>query len=162
MRASHFPTADEAVLGWDFKEARDGGKGPHQAIACARLGLPTHFVGRAGQDRLGETGAQWMSDASVNLTYLCRSDRTATGCGFVMINPQGVPAITTALGANAEFSTEDVDSVHWTRPFKGSEERKARSACNQATNHRKEMTNDFEYSIQVAHPSHSGLGGFFP
>ena len=79
-----------------------------------------------------------MSDAGVDLTYLCRSDETATGCGFVMIDPQGVPAITTALGANAKFSPEDVDSAHWTRPFKGSEERKARSTCNQANHSSKD------------------------
>jgi len=109
MRVSHFPTADETVLGWDYKEALDGGKGSHQAIACARLGLPTHFVGRVGKDRLGDTGAQWMSDAGVDLTYLFRSEKTATGCGFVMINPEGVPAITTAMGANEEFSPADVD-----------------------------------------------------
>ncbi|MGA3167410.1 MAG: ribokinase [Terriglobia bacterium] len=109
MRVDHFPTADETVLGWDYKEALDGGKGSHQAIACARLGLPTYFVGRIGRDRLGDTGARWMSEAGVDLTYLCRSEATATGCGFVMINPQGVPAITTAMGANEEFSPEDVD-----------------------------------------------------
>jgi ribokinase len=109
MRVTHFPTADETVLGWDYKEALDGGKGSHQAIACARLGLPTHFVGRVGKDRLGDCGAGWMSDAGVDLTYLCRSETTATGCGFVMINPQGVPAITTAMGANEEFSPADVD-----------------------------------------------------
>ena len=39
MRISHFPTADETVLGWDYREALDGGKGSHQAIACARLNL---------------------------------------------------------------------------------------------------------------------------
>jgi len=109
MRVTHFPTADETVLGWDYKEALDGGKGSHQAIACARLGLPTHFVGRIGKDRLGDTGAKWMSDAGVDLTYLCRSETVATGCGFVMINPEGVPAITTAMGANEEFSPADVD-----------------------------------------------------
>ncbi len=109
MRVSHFPTADETVLGWDFKEALDGGKGSHQAIACARLGLPTHFVGRVGQDRLGDSGASWMTEAGVELPYLSRSQKTATGCGFVMINPEGIPAITTAMGANAEFSREDVD-----------------------------------------------------
>lgn len=109
MRVPHFPAADETVLGWDFKEALDGGKGSHQAIACARLGLPTHFVGRVGKDRIGDRGAGWMSDAGVDLTYLCRSDTTATGCGFVMINPEGVPAITTAMGANGEFSPADVD-----------------------------------------------------
>lgn len=109
MRVDHFPAPDETVLGWDYKQALDGGKGSHQAIACARLGLPTHFVGRIGRDRFGDNGAKWMSDAGVDLTYLCRSKGTATGCGFVMINRQGVPAITTAMGANEEFSPEDVD-----------------------------------------------------
>jgi ribokinase len=109
MNVSRFPGPDETVLGWDFKEALDGGKGSHQAIACSRLGLPTHFVGRIGHDRLGEIGASWMTDAGVDLTYLARSERTATGCGFVMVNPQGIPAITTAMGANAEFSPDDVE-----------------------------------------------------
>jgi ribokinase len=109
MRVDHFPAADETVLGWDYKEALDGGKGSHQAIACARLGLPTHFVGRIGKDRLGETGARWMSEAGVDLTFLFRSENTATGCGFVMVNPQGVAGITTAMGANEEFSPDDVD-----------------------------------------------------
>lgn len=109
MRVSRFPGADETVLGWDYKEALDGGKGSHQAIACARLGLPTHFVGCIGEDRLGDTGASWMTDAGVDLSYLTRSKKTATGCGFVMINPEGIPAITTAMGANAEFSSREVD-----------------------------------------------------
>ena len=109
MRVSRFPGADETVLGWDYKEALDGGKGSHQAIACARLGLPTHFVGCVGQDRLGGIGASWMTEAGVDLSYLVRSQQTATGCGFVMINPEGIPAITTAMGANAEFSSKEVD-----------------------------------------------------
>ncbi len=111
MRVPHFPGADETVLGWDYKEALDGGKGSHQAIACGRLGLATSFVGRVGKDRLGDVGVGWMSEAGVDLTYLVRSETTATGCGFVMINPQGVPAITTAMGANEEFSPADVDAA---------------------------------------------------
>ena len=111
MRVTRFPSADETVLGWDYREALDGGKGSHQAIACARLGVPTHFVGRVGRDRLGDIGAGWMADAGVDLTYLFRSEKKATGCGFVMINPEGVPAMTTAMGANEELSLSDVDCV---------------------------------------------------
>lgn len=109
MRVERFPTADETVLGWDYREALDGGKGSHQAIACGRLGLPTFFVGCVGKDRLGERAEQWMSEAGVDLMYLRRTEAQATGCGFVMINPQGVPAITTAMGANEELSPADVD-----------------------------------------------------
>ena len=53
-----------------------------------------------------------MADAGVDLTYLARSETASTGCGFVMINPQGVPAITTAMGANEELSTADIDRAH--------------------------------------------------
>lgn len=109
MNVTRFPGPDETVLGWDFKEALDGGKGSHQAIACGRLGLPTHFVGRIGQDRLGDIGASWMANAGVDLSYLSRSKQTATGCGFIMINPDGIPAMTTAMGANSEFSHQDLD-----------------------------------------------------
>jgi ribokinase len=109
MRVERFPTADETVLGWDYREALDGGKGSHQAIACGRLGLPTSFVGCVGRDRLGDRGSEWMAEAGVDLTFLVRSETAATGCGFVMINREGVPAITTAMGANEEFSPADVD-----------------------------------------------------
>lgn len=50
-----------------------------------------------------------MTEAGVDLSCVTRSRGTATGCGFVMINPEGIPAITTAMGANAEFSPQDVD-----------------------------------------------------
>jgi ribokinase len=109
MRVERFPTADETVLGWDYREALDGGKGSHQAIACGRLGLNTSFVGRVGKDRLGDRGVEWMAEAGVDLTFLGRSETVATGCGFVMINREGIPAITTAMGANEEFSPADVD-----------------------------------------------------
>lgn len=109
MRVERFPTADETVLGWDYREALDGGKGSHQAIACGRLGLKTSFVGRVGKDRLGDRGVEWMAEAGVDLTFLGRSETVATGCGFVMINREGVPAITTAMGANEELSPADVD-----------------------------------------------------
>ena len=114
MRVERFPTADETILGWDFREALDGGKGSHQAIACARLGVSTSFVGRVGKDRLGDRGAGWMRDAGVDLTHLKRSEGTATGVGFVMIAPNGVAAITTAMGANEELSEADIDEAEET------------------------------------------------
>ncbi len=109
VRVPRFPVADETILASDFKEALDGGKGSHQAIACAKLGLSTHFIGSVGKDRLGEIGASWMANAGVNLEYLKWSDHVSTGCGLVMVNALGIPAIVTAMGANMELETSDVD-----------------------------------------------------
>lgn len=109
MKVQRFPGPDETVLGWDFEEAMDGGKGSHQAIACGRLGLPTWFVGCVGKDRLGETAAGWISESGVDLAFLKRSKTVATGCGFVMIDPNGIPAMTSAMGANADLLPEDID-----------------------------------------------------
>lgn len=111
MRVEHLPTPDETVLGWDYREALDGGKGSHQAIACGRLGMPTSFIGRVGKDHFGDRGAGWMRDAGVDLTYLKRSEDISTGTGFIIINPEGVPLITTAMGANEKFSPADVDDA---------------------------------------------------
>ena len=109
MRVPRFPVADETILAFDFREALDGGKGSHQAIACARLGLPTHFIGSVGRDRLGRIGASWMADSGVDLTYLKWNDHVSTGCGFVMVNPSGIPAMVTAMGANMELQPDDID-----------------------------------------------------
>ena len=111
MRVETFPKEDETVIGWDFKEALDGGKGSHQAIACARLGIPAYFVGKVGNDRLGKKGIQWMKEAGVNLRYLKITNDKPTGAGFVMINQKGVPAITSAMGANEDLSIEDLESA---------------------------------------------------
>jgi len=109
MRVPRFPVADETILASDFREALDGGKGSHQAIACARLGLPTHFIGSVGRDRLGNIGASWMADSGVDLEYLKWNDHVSTGCGFVMVNPSGIPAMVTAMGANMELQPADID-----------------------------------------------------
>lgn len=111
MRVQRIPGPDETVLGWDYQEALDGGKGSHMAIACSRLGQPTSFVGCVGQDRLGERGIGWMHEAGVDLTYLKPSAKTHTGVGFVVIDAAGVPAIAVAMGANADLTAADIEAA---------------------------------------------------
>jgi ribokinase len=111
MRVPHLPGPDETVLGWGYREALDGGKGSHQAIALSRLGIRTAFVGCLGRDRFGEVGARWMQESGVDLTFLKWSGETHTGVGFVIIDPQGTAAIVSAMGANAELTREDVDAA---------------------------------------------------
>src|SRR5579864_4933309 len=82
IRVKHAPAPGETVLGWDYEEPVDGGKGSNQAIAAARLGARVSFVGCVGRDRIGDEGARWMREAGVDVAHLRRSETTASGIGF--------------------------------------------------------------------------------
>lgn len=111
LRVKRIPQAGETVIGWDYQEPVDGGKGSNQAIAASRLGAAVSFVGCVGQDRIGDDGERWMREAGVDTRCLRRSASTASGVGFIILNDDGVPAMVTSLGANAELTTGDIDGA---------------------------------------------------
>jgi ribokinase len=108
LRVDHIPRAGETVVGWDYQEPMDGGKGSNQAIAAARLNARVSFVGCLGKDRIGEAGELWMRDAGVDLTYIQRHPSVPSGIGFNMLDRNGVPAMVTSMGANNEIRIEDI------------------------------------------------------
>ncbi len=111
VRVKRVPLAGETVIGWDFREPVDGGKGSNQAIAAARLGAHVSFVGCVGKDRIGEDGARWMRDAGVDLRHLRTSTTTGSGAGFVILDERGIPAMVTTIGANAEVQKAQIDAA---------------------------------------------------
>ncbi len=108
VRVKRVPVAGETVIGWDFHEPVDGGKGSNQAIAAARLGGKVCFIGCVGRDRIGDEGSAWMKDAGVDVTWLKRHEQVASGVGFILLDEEGIPAMVTSMGANAEIAREDV------------------------------------------------------
>jgi ribokinase len=111
IRVKRPPRLGETVIGWDFQEPVDGGKGSNQAIAVARLGAPVSFVGVVGQDRIGDEGDRWMSEAGVDTSFLRRSSTESSGIGFILLDENGVPAMVTTMGANKELSCEEIDQA---------------------------------------------------
>jgi ribokinase len=109
IRVHRIPVAGETVLGWDYQEPMDGGKGSHQAMVAARLGAPTSFVGCLGKDRLGQTAVDWLKADGVDLRHLVFSDIKSTAVGFIILNDEGVPAMVSSLGANEEVDEALVD-----------------------------------------------------
>jgi ribokinase len=111
LRVHQPPVPGETVMGWDFQEPKDGGKGSHQAMVAALLGAPTSFVGCVGQDRLGDKAVEWLLEAGVDIQYLKRSASRPTGVGFIMLDDSGVPAMVSSLGANVELDEKLVDQT---------------------------------------------------
>lgn len=105
------PLPGETVLGSNFQEPKDGGKGSNQAIAAARLGAKVSFVGMVGKDRLGEELKEWFDDDGVDYSWLRQHPEASTGAGFNIQTEDGDCALVTCMGANEFINKEFIDEA---------------------------------------------------
>ena len=88
-----------------------GGKGLNQAVAAARTGAPTRFVGVVGEDEAADLLERTLAEAGV-VAVLSRSAVAPTGVAHVLALEGGDNSIVVAAGANGELSVHDaVDGV---------------------------------------------------
>jgi ribokinase len=107
--ADHLPVPGETVTGAAFAE-HDGGKGANQAVAAARLGAPTAFVGAVGRDAFGLRARAALQREGVDLAGL-RTVEGGTGVALILVDAHGENLISVASGANAVFSAADVTAA---------------------------------------------------
>ena len=93
------PHPGETVLGAPLGIGA-GGKGLNQAIAAARAGADTIFVGAVGEDAAAAGIHVALESAGVR-PAVAVSDQP-TGSAFVMVSPAGENAIVVVPGANAD------------------------------------------------------------
>lgn len=92
------PEAGETLRGHDFRSAA-GGKGFNQAIACARQGVATCFIGAIGADAGGEAARRIAAAEGLDAHWRIRDD-AATGSACILVESGGQNRIVVALGAN--------------------------------------------------------------
>jgi ribokinase len=108
IKARSLPEAGETAVGDALHEA-PGGKGANQAVAAARLGARTAFIGRVGDDERGRRILAKLSDEHVAIEH-CVVDRDApTGVALIAVDDRGEKAIVTAPGANRRLAAADLD-----------------------------------------------------
>ncbi|WP_229071556.1 ribokinase [Actinoplanes sp. DH11] len=100
--APTLPRPGETVLGDDFVMA-PGGKGSNQAIAAARAGGATTFLGAIGSDAFGVTLGARLSAAGVD-TSRVRTSYGASGVAVIMVDRAGENSILVSPGANRTFT----------------------------------------------------------
>jgi ribokinase len=104
FRLPHLPSAGETVLTPTFTQAV-GGKGANQAIAAARDGAPTCFIGCVGADSYGETAHKALADLGIDVSGL-QTVAGTTGLASVWIDGEGRNQITVASGANRALKAD--------------------------------------------------------
>lgn len=93
------PVFGETLVGSQF-DMGPGGKGSNQAVAAARLGAESHFVGIIGSDPLGKMARALYEAEGVHTGHLVETREKATGVGFIIVNPEGRNGIILDMGAN--------------------------------------------------------------
>src|SRR5215208_8228480 len=92
----------------------NGGKGANQAAAAALLDADVEFLGRVGDDGLGEPLVEALADKGVHTSLVEAAPDSSTGTAFITVTPDGENAITVAPGANRRLTVEDVDAASGT------------------------------------------------
>lgn len=110
VRGPQLPTPGGTVQGSEFQQA-PGGKGANQAVAAARLGARTAFVGRVGADSCGELVIERLAAEGVDVTYVVRDRQAATGVAVIQVDQHGEKQILTAPGANLRFGVGDIEAA---------------------------------------------------
>lgn len=101
---SRLPMPGETIGGASTR-TEPGGKGLNQAIAAARFGARTRFVGCVGADVAGLELRTALTSAGIDTSGL-RTSTAATGSAVVVVEESGENLIVVAPGANAEVELD--------------------------------------------------------
>jgi len=101
----HLPTPGETLIAIGYAEY-PGGKGVNQAVACARMGAKTAFVGCVGNDDAGTLLRSVLEGEGIDTSHL-RTVSVPTGRAFINVDSHGENAIVVVAGANAQVGVED-------------------------------------------------------
>lgn len=105
---SRSPHPGETLVGDSFLKI-PGGKGANQAVACARLGVKTHLVGRLGHDGFGHQLLLTLQEAQVYTDGIYMDEDTPSGVALITVDAQGQNSIIVIPGANARLDNRELE-----------------------------------------------------
>jgi len=105
--SERFPNPGETVTGGVFKQFL-GGKGANQAVASARSGSKTTFIGKIGTDAFGDQMISQLQSEGINIEHIIRDSSELSGVAFILIDKTGENMISVAPGANFNLTPDDV------------------------------------------------------
>ncbi len=104
------PLPGETLLGHNFFKA-PGGKGANQAVAVARLGIPTQLVGRVGAHDFGAELINSLQFAGVQTENVWVDETVSSGVAVITVDEGGENEIIVIPGANGCVNEADVERL---------------------------------------------------
>lgn len=109
LKINRLPKPGETMQ-MNSKQNAGGGKGANQAIAAARCGAKTSFIGKIGNDANGAMMLELLKEAEIDTDAITYS-ASGTGQAFILLQESGENSILVYGGANQELSLEDIDQA---------------------------------------------------
>lgn len=109
-KTPRLPVAGETLQGYQFFTA-PGGKGANQAVASARLGIPTYLVGRLGNDDFGNQLRRGLQEAGVHTDGILVDDAASSGVAVIAVDDAGENNIIIVPGTNGRVNQQDVERL---------------------------------------------------
>lgn len=106
----HLPAPGETLIGNHFTTV-PGGKGGNQAVAIARLGIPTQMIGRVGQDSFGQGLIASLQANGVGCDRVQIDHTAASGVAVIAVDQHGENHIIVIPGANGQVNQTDVEQL---------------------------------------------------
>jgi ribokinase len=107
VTTERLPAPGETVIGGHFAR-HHGGKGGNQAVAAARLGAATTFVGAVGGDSFGIDARAALEAEGVDISGILTLPAEPTGVALILVDDAGENSIAVASGANAALTSVQV------------------------------------------------------
>lgn len=107
VRTPRLPRPGETVMGRTFGTF-PGGKGANQAVAAGMLGGLVAFSGAVGDDSFGRELLEGLLNAGVDVRFVRKIERTASGVASISVDDQGQNCIVVSPGANGQLTRADV------------------------------------------------------
>ena len=109
-KAPRLPALDETVLGqsWHFK---CGGKGGNQAVAAARAGARTAFIGCVGNDDFGSRLLAHLDAAKVDRSRVSIDPKSGSGMSVAMEDTDGNYSAVVVSGANQNIRPSQYEGL---------------------------------------------------
>ncbi|WP_256842994.1 ribokinase [Ornithinimicrobium cryptoxanthini] len=104
------PLGGETVMSGDI-EYRFGGKGANQAVAAARAGVASVFVGKVGDDPQGHEYVERLQTFGVDTSKMEVVQGVPTGTAIIYNDKHGENMIVVAPGANHRMGAADLDRL---------------------------------------------------